>query len=411
MKKWKHPAILLGTTGLANIGDFIYLILINILVLQLTGSATAVAALWIIGPLVNIFTKLWTGSFIDYRSKRLIMMTTYLIRAVGIAMIAFAPNLFFIYFLLIVLSFAQSFFFPASITYTTMLVPVELRKRFNAIRSFTSSSAFIIGPAIGGLLLLAFSSSVTLLINAFLFVVAASLLFFLPEEQEGQRIKPPALTLHQVKTDFTIVLTFIKNESFSMGIYIAFQLTLLFTFALDVQEVVFVQNAVGLSELDYSFLISITGIGSLVSAIILSFFANHFTLRWMIASGMFFMTIGYVIYAFSWSFASIAVGFIILEFFNVIVNAGMTTFYQNHVPTPMMGRVTSIFQLGQSMGQIILVLLTGLIIDLFSLRVTIVVLALSLMLVALLFSVVVLKKRNQVYFMENPQVQKAKAAK
>lgn len=74
LKDWKHPIILLFSIGIANIGDFIYLVAINIIVYQLTGSAAAVAGLWIIGPLTNIVTKFWTGSFIDYRSKRRVMI-------------------------------------------------------------------------------------------------------------------------------------------------------------------------------------------------------------------------------------------------------------------------------------------------------------------------------------------------
>src|SRR5699024_11418127 len=94
---WKNPAILLVSIGIANIGNFIHLVAINIVVYQLTGSATAIAGLWIIGPLISILTKFWTGSFVDYRCKRQIMMTIYLIRAIFIATIPFALNIVIFY--------------------------------------------------------------------------------------------------------------------------------------------------------------------------------------------------------------------------------------------------------------------------------------------------------------------------
>ncbi|WP_318240691.1 hypothetical protein [Sporosarcina gallistercoris] len=56
-KEWKDPGILLSSIAISNIGNFIYLIAINIIVYQLTGSAAAVAGLWIISPLTNIATK------------------------------------------------------------------------------------------------------------------------------------------------------------------------------------------------------------------------------------------------------------------------------------------------------------------------------------------------------------------
>ncbi len=93
-----------------------------------------------------------------------------------------------------------------------MLVPVEKRKRFNAIRSFVSSSAFIIGPAIGGALILLFSTSVTLWINACLFLLATVLLACLPEERKGDiHTKPPRLTLALIKSDVMVVFSFVKK--------------------------------------------------------------------------------------------------------------------------------------------------------------------------------------------------------
>lgn len=162
LKDWKDPAILLASLGIAGIGDFIYLVAINIIVYQMTGSAAAVAGLWIIGPIVNILTKFWTGSFIDYRSKKNVIIVTYLLRAGLIALLPFAPNIVAIYALLVLLSVAKSFFGPSSVTYTAMLVSKAKRKRSNSIRSVTSSGAFIIGPAIAGTLILLSSISVTL---------------------------------------------------------------------------------------------------------------------------------------------------------------------------------------------------------------------------------------------------------
>ncbi len=160
--EWKNPLILLSSIGIASFGDFIYLVAINIIVYQLTGSAAAVAALWIIGPLTNIILKFWTGSYIDYRSKRSIMIYTYLFRSFFIFLIPFAPNIIAIYILLVLLSVAKAFFGPSSTTYITMLIPKEQRKRFNSIRSFATSGAFIIGPAIGGGLIYLTNTDVTL---------------------------------------------------------------------------------------------------------------------------------------------------------------------------------------------------------------------------------------------------------
>lgn len=400
LKEWKDPGVLLSSIAISNIGDFIYLIAINIIVFQLTGSAAAVAGLWIISPLTNIVTKFWTGSFIDYRSKRKVMISTYVIRAVFISLIPFAPNMIMVYGLLIVLSVANSFFHPASTTYVTIMIPIEKRKRFNSIRSFASSGAFIIGPAIGGTLLYLYSYEITLWINAMLFVAAALLLLLLPEKESIDKKNIPALTISQIVSDFTIVKEFVLMNRYVSIIYLGFTLVMIFSFAMDTQEVVFTQRVIGLSEIDYSLLVSITGVGSVVSAILLTIFSSKFSLRYMISIGLLMTTVGYIIYAFSWSFLSIVIGFLILGFFNVFLNAGIMTFYQNNVPVHVMGRVTSIYQLIQSIVQVLFILGIGLLGDILSLRVVIASLAIVMLITSVIYIWFVLKDNKKSFYIE-----------
>lgn len=403
LKDWKDPSILLTSVGIAGIGDFIYLVAINIIVFQITGSAAAVAGIWIIAPIVNILTKLWTGSFIDYRSKKKVIIITYLLRAGLIALIPLAPSIIVIYVILVFLSVAKSFFGPSSVTYTTILVPKMKRKRFNSIRSVTSSGAFIIGPAIGGTLILLTSIQTTLWINAVFFIIAAFLFIHLPEKEEIDRETIPSLTFAQVSSDFTVVTQFFSKNKYIVFIYLSFILVMIFSFAMDAQEVVFTQQVIGLSEVDYSLLISITGIGSVSGGILLSVFSSKFSLRLMIVLGVLMTTVGYVIYAFSWSFISITVGFLILGFFNVFMNAGISTFYQNNIPVSLMGRVTSIFQLLQSGIQVIFILAIGILADFISLRVTIVALAVVMFLSALIFSFFVMKPQKAEFYLEEEE--------
>ncbi|WP_318240700.1 MFS transporter [Sporosarcina gallistercoris] len=337
----------------------------------------------------------------DYRSKRKIMMTTYIIRGVFISLIPLAPNMVVVYGILVVLSIANSFFHPVSTTYLTIVVPIEKRKRFNSIRSFASSGAFIIGPAIGGAMLFSLSYELTLWFNAMLFVVAALMLLLLLEKEVIDKSQIPALTLPQVVSDFTVVKDFVIANRYVTAVYLGFTMVMLFSFTMDTQEVVFTQRVIGLSEIDYSLLVSIRGIGSMCSAILLTIFSTKISLRTMISTGLIMMTIGYVIYAFSWSFLSIVIGFLILGFFNVFLNAGIMTFYQNHVPVSVMGRVTSIYQLLQSIMQVIFILGVGVLGDVLSLRVVIASLAIVMLVTSVIYAVLVLRSDKKRFFVED----------
>ena len=286
-------------------------------------------------------------------------------------------------------------------TYVAILIPREKRKRFNSIRSFVDSGAFIIGPAIGGMLILSTSVEATLWMNAISFVLAAILLLFLPEKDNIDKETIPTLTVSQVINDFTVVQKFMKNNKYVTFIYLGFIMIMIFSFAMDAQEVVFMQQVIGLSEFEYSLVMSITGIGAVTGAILLSIFSNKLSLRYMIVIGLIMWTIGYVIYAFSWSFASIIVGFIILGFFNVPLNAGIMTFYQNSIPIEIMGRVTSIFQLIQSAVQVVFILAIGVTADLISLRITIVALSIFMLLSAIIFAISVLREDKKLFYRED----------
>ena len=281
-----------------------------------------------------------------------------------------------------------------------MLVPNGKRKRFNSIRSFTSSGAFILGPAIGGVLILGSSIEATLWINALFFVLAAVLFMKLPKVENIDRASIPSLTVSQVISDFKVVNNFIAQNKYITFVYLAFMGVLIFSFAMDAQEVVFTQQVIGLSELDYSLLISLTGIGSVSGGILLSIFSSNISLKSMMVYGLLMTAVGYVIYAFSWSFISVMAGFLILGFFIVFMNAGLATFYQNNIPVALMGRITSIFQLFQSVLQIVFLLAVGVFADFISLRMTIVALALVMLAGAIVLAFFVIKPEKAKYFEE-----------
>ncbi|MBD7936568.1 MFS transporter [Cytobacillus sp. Sa5YUA1] len=403
VKEWKKPIILLFSLSSAHIGSFVYLAAINVLVYKVTdGSAAAVAGLWVISPIINIITKLWTGSFIDYRSKKKIVMITYVLRALLIVTMFFATNITSLYLILIVVSVGQSFFVPASITYTTMIVPYEKRKRFNTFRSVTSSSAFIIGPAIAGVLIFLTSVEVTLLLTSLFFVIAAVFICFLPDVDK-KKTEIPRLTVNRVKEDFISVFTFLKKEKYVSFVYLGYLSLMIIAYIMDAQEVAFIQTVVGLSETDYSFLLSITGIGSVAGAFVLTIIANRLSIRSMIACGMFMMAIGYVFYSLSSSFTAVMSSFILLGFFNSFLNAGALTFYQNNIPVEMMGRVTSIFQLLQSMLQVSYLSVIMLMTNLIPLKNIIISLSLLLFVFTCFYVLVIFRHSFQRYFTEKSE--------
>lgn len=391
---------MLGGLGISTLGDFIYLIAINVLVLQLTGSATAVAGLWIIAPIASVCTKFWSGSIIDRLNIRVIMIGTDIFRACILVLLPLFPSVWPMYICLFVLAVAKSFFEPASISYMTYLVPEAERKRFNSFRSLMTSSAFLIGPAIAGGLLLVTTVHIAIWINAVSFLLSAALLYVLPNVQARRDRAVEPVRIQALQRDWQQVWRFSRNHRFIALVYLLSQLFMVIALGMDAQEVVFTQQVLDLSETDYGLLVSLTGMGSMAGAMMVSLIAHKLSMKVLIGFGYFMVAIGYLIYAFAVSFWTVAIGFIILGFFHAFAGTGIMTFYQNNVPAGIMGRISSIYGLFQSMLQVIFVLAIGFTGDLLPLRYSIIAASLLMLVLSFLYLRLVGMPSKTAYFDE-----------
>ncbi|MFP3488511.1 MFS transporter, partial [Staphylococcus sp. SIMBA_130] len=146
------------------------------------------------------------------------------------------------------------------------VVPENGRKQFNSFRSLITSSAFLIGPAISGVLLLVTSVNLSIWINAFSFVVSAIMVYLLPNVNNETDKTVRKLNLEILKSDWQEVFQFSQRNVFIVKVYFLAQLFMIVSLGMDAQEVVFTQKVLNLSETNYGILISITGVGSILGA-------------------------------------------------------------------------------------------------------------------------------------------------
>lgn len=370
MHSWKNALLYIVGIGISNLGNWIYLVAINLLVLHMTGSPAAVAGLFIIRPLATLLTNSWAGSIIDRANKRRLMMTTDVIRGALIALIPFMSSVWGIYGIMFLINVAGSFFGPTSMTYVTKLIPAEERKRFNAWSSFTTSGAVLLGPAISGLLIAYTDIRVSIVINAVSFLICALVIYFLPDVdgEEAAGSKREVMTMRMLLRDWAAVIDFGKAAKYFMLVYVLFQSATLLGFALDSQEATFIKQVLLLGDEDYGLLVSVAGAGYLAGSMAASLSVKRLSLRMFIGAGMLLSSIGYTIFYAASGLMTAVIGFIVFGFFSSYANAGYTTFFQNQVPVELMGRFTSVTRLLEGMLQILFTLLLGFAADAWSLQ-------------------------------------------
>lgn len=100
-KKRKEILLLLTGIGVSNLGAWVCLIALNLIILEMTGSPLAISALYIVIPVATIFTNFWAGSFIDRLNQKQMMIGLDLFRAGLIFILPFLDNLWLIYTLVL----------------------------------------------------------------------------------------------------------------------------------------------------------------------------------------------------------------------------------------------------------------------------------------------------------------------
>lgn len=370
VESWKYPLMLLTGIGISNVGAWIYLIALNLIILEKTGSPLAVAVLYILKPLATLCTNFWSGSVIDRLNKRNLMVTLNLFSAVFIATLSFLSSLWSIYLVVFLINIARSMFDPTSMTYITKLIPPKDRKRFNSLRSLLDSGGFLIGPAIAGLLFIIGTPIFAIYMNAIALLLSGLVTIMMPNLEKHMRFNSTdeKLSFEIVKKDWTLVLNFSRRYAYIMFIYFLFGCVMVMATAIDSLEVAFAKEVLSLSDSEYSFLVSIAGAGIVMGAIINAMIATKSSTSLLIGLGSLFVSAGYITYAFSSTFFIAAIGFFILSFSLAFANTGFHTFYQNNIPVDMMGRVGSMYGLIEAVLIILATTIAGLAAQLISIQ-------------------------------------------
>lgn len=410
---WKYPSILLTGIAIANIGDWIFLIALNLTMLDMSGSPLAIAGLYILKPFATLCTNSWAGSVVDRMNKRRLMIGFDMIRAVLIFILPFLHHIGAIYAVVLVIYMASSIFKPTSMVYTTKLIPTEHRKRFNSVQSLIQSGAFLIGPAIAGILFLIMSPQIAIFVTAISFGLSSLMTWILPDlekkkattdqpvhNEETLKVAKSNRSWQLLKQDWIVVFQFSRQARNVMLIYFLFQIVMVLAAGLDSMEVAFVKEVLASTDSQYSYLMSVAGAGLGIGALTNIFVVKRLTISMLLGAGAIGFGAGYVIYSLSDSFVGAAVGFFVLAFFMAFMNTGFMTFYQNHVPVDIMGRISSAYSLVAAILQMLSVFILGLTAQLWSISWSVIIGACVMLMITCILAVVV-----RVYMPVSPKEQ------
>ena len=178
-------AKLLGGEFVSAIGDWLYIVAILIVIYRETNDATLLGLFGALRQLPYVVLSIPAGIAADRFDRRLILLVTDLLR--GACMLAMAwliavdgPVVWIIAFSILA-ACGSTFFYPAIGSYLPSLVRDERQLGpANSAWSSLDNLGFVVGPALGGILVAAGGVTLAFVINAATFVVIAAVLWTLP---------------------------------------------------------------------------------------------------------------------------------------------------------------------------------------------------------------------------------------
>lgn len=279
-------------------------------------------------------------------------------------------NLWLVYVLIALTNVATSFFSPSS-TYLIKVHVVEERKqRFNALYATLNAGAFMVGPALAGALLIVFSPSIVIWINGFTFFLCAALLSLLSKDP-FQMISSEKVTWQTLKADYALTWTYARQQGHFTRFVLIYSIALMMAYALDSQEMTFLFTHLSISESLYGVTVTIAGIGAVVGGICATLFAKKVSAERYVKIGFFLTMVSYFGFYMADRYWFAVICFVTLGFFMAFSNAGFDTLYQRAIVPTLVGRVTSMLLMMQSVLQVLLTALIGLFAQWWSLQATV----------------------------------------
>jgi MFS family permease len=342
--------------GISFVGDYVSMVALVILVVEISGSATAVGGVLVARLLPTLASPLF-GVLADRLDRRVVLVASDLARAVLVLGLVLVRDLIALYVLAFLIGLARAFFTPTVRAAFPSVVAEGNLTKANAIISGTFSVSITLGPALGGLLVASVGVNAAFVLDSATYLISAILLSRIPlprpqGESEGTLVR-------ELRAGFA----YLGRARVPMALVVgAFLLN--FTTDLTVPAEAFLaRETFGAGSVGYGLLVSVWGGGMIVGSALAAVLENRLNL-----------IILYLVSIFIWGLALVGTGlapaFVIAlgalavaGVSNGVDNVATDTVLQRRVPDVFLGRVFSVRFLGYTVGEALAYQVGGLTMD------------------------------------------------
>lgn len=342
--------------GFSFVGDAISLVAMIILVVELTGSASAVGGV-LVARLIPTLAGPFIGVLADRLDRRIILVAADLSRAALMLGIVFVRDIFILYALFFLVGVARTFFNPTIRAAFPSVVGSGDLTRANGIISGTFSASIALGPALGGLLVATVGVNAAFLIDAGTYLVSAAFLSRIPlprPEREGSG---------GFGTEFKAGMGYLARARVPLVIVVgAFFLILTMNTTVPA-EVFLARETFGAGDTGYGLLVALWGGGMVLGSALIALLGDRINLLAFYFAGILISAIALTGAGLSPTFVLALAALTAGGAANGIDNVATDTILQKRVPEELLGRVFSVRFLTLGAGEVLAYAAGGLLVD------------------------------------------------
>ena len=343
--------------GLSFVGDFVSTVALVILVVDVSGSASAVGGVLVARLLPTLASPL-VGVLADRLDRRAVLVAGDLVRAVLVVGLIFAHDLPVIYALAFLLGAARTVFNPTVRAAFPAVVGGGDLTRANALISGTFSFSVMAGPALGGVLVASVGVEAAFLLDALTFLVSAALISTIPlpvPERDGEG----GSFFGELRAGFG----YLAGARVPLAIVVGAFLATLTANAAIPAEAFLARETFGAGNVGYGLLASFWGGGMILGSALTVVLAGRMNLISLYFVSIFATALAFIGVGLSPTFALALGAIAVAGTANGVDNVATDTVLQKRVSDAFMGRVFAARFLTFSAGEALAYPIGGLVVD------------------------------------------------
>jgi len=343
--------------GFSFVGDFVSTVALVLLVVDVSGSASAVGGVLVARLLPTLASPL-VGVLADRLDRRAVLVAADLVRAVLVVGLIFARDLPVIYALVFLMGAARTVFNPTVRAAFPGVVGGGDLTRANALISGTFSFSVMAGPALGGVLVAFVGLEMAFLLDALTFLVSAALLSTIPLPAPGRGDGEEGF-FRELRAGFG----YLAGARVPLAIIAGAFLATLTANAAIPAEAFLARDTFDAGDVGYGLLASLWGGGMILGSALVAVLGGRINLVLLYFVSIFATALAFVGVGLSPTFALALGAIAIAGAANGVDNVSTDTILQRRVPDAFLGRVFAARFLTFSAGEALAYPIGGLTVD------------------------------------------------